>query len=142
MSELQIDMTVHIERAPADVFAAWSSAEVLASWFAPMAVDTLDVSMEFVVGGKYSIAMPLPDGSVHTTSGEFREIVLNQKIVMTWRCDAFDDPESVVEVSFSEAGAGTDLHLVHQRFESTDTCANHRMGWDACLGNLRQLLER
>jgi uncharacterized protein YndB with AHSA1/START domain len=107
-----------------------------------MAVENLDVSMDFSVGGQYSIAMPLPDGSVHTTSGRFMEITLNQKIVMTWRCDAFDDPESVVEVSFTVAGAGTDLRLLHKRFESADTCANHRMGWEACLGNLRQLLER
>ena len=83
MSELLIDKFVHIRRPPATVFAAWSTAEALAKWFAPMAEQPPDVSMEFAVGGCYSIRMPLPDGSVHTTRGEFREIVPDEKIVMT-----------------------------------------------------------
>jgi uncharacterized protein YndB with AHSA1/START domain len=131
---------VHINREPADVFAAWSSAAALASWFAPMASENLDVEMEFAEGGTYSIAMPLPDGSVHTTKGVFREIVDNEKIVMTWRCDAFDDPETLVEVLFSPSGRGTEVRVRHETFASPETCTAHHGGWEACLGELARQL--
>ena len=140
MTDLQIDITVHIARLPVDVFAAWSSAAALASWFAPMAERKPDVEMDFRVGGAYSIVMPLPDGSVHTTKGIFRDIVSNRKIVMTWRCDAFNDPESLVEVTFTRSGDGTDLRVRHWSFEASETCDAHRGGWEACLGALARLL--
>ena len=140
MNERAIDITVHIKREPADVFAAWSSAAALASWFAPMAERPPDVEMDFSPGGAYKIVMPLPDGSVHTTSGVFREIVAGEKIVMTWYCDAFDDPETMVEVSFVASGDGTDLRVQHRRFEAAETCTAHFGGWEACLGALSQKL--
>lgn len=136
MSDVRIDMKVFIERTPDVVFAAWSTAESLAGWFAPMAEQTPDVAMDFKVGGHYSIVMPLPDGSVHTTAGVFREIVPNEKIIMSWRCDAFADPESLVEVHFRKAGEGTELHLLHTDFDAETTCDAHRGGWEACLGQL------
>lgn len=136
MSPLRIEMDVEIPRPAAEVFAAWSTAEALASWFAPMATDRPEVSMEFVVNGSYSIAMRLDENVVHTTRGEFREIVPGKKIVMTWFCDAFTDPESLVTVRFDESSSGTTVRLTHERFVSAETCENHRAGWQACLQGL------
>jgi uncharacterized protein YndB with AHSA1/START domain len=140
VSAPRIDMTVYIERLPQDVFSAWASSDALASWFAPMAEDVPDVAMEFAVDGRYSIVMPLPDGSVHTTIGAFREIVLNEKIVMTWRCDAFPDPESLVEVRFSPKGSGCELQLQHRDFDTSETRNAHNGGWQACLAQLTVFL--
>lgn len=142
MNPLAIDMTVFIDRPAEDVFAAWSTAEAFASWFAPMANQVPDVTWDFAVGGSYSIVMPLPDNSVHTTSGKFQEIVENARIVMTWRCDAFADPESLVEVDFRQKGDGTEIHLRHQTFDETSTCDAHRGGWDMCLAQLAEVLTK
>lgn len=141
MNDQRIEMTVRIEKPPAEVFSAWASADALALWFAPMAEVQPTVTMDFRTGGAYTIVMPLPDGSVHTTSGMFREIVPGRKIVMSWRCDAFPDAESIVRVQFQPAHGGTNLHLVHEQFENTDTCRAHRDGWEACLGELMRQLE-
>ena len=140
MSELLIDITVHINRPVNEVYDAWTSSDALASWFAPMATQKPEVAMEFVVGGRYSIEMPLPDGSVHTTTGVFREIVQNVAIVMTWHCDAFQDPESQVDVRFFESDGGTDIHLKHMTFDLAETCDAHRGGWEACLSELDKYL--
>lgn len=140
MSSRQIDLTIYIERPPAEVYSAWASAKSLASWFAPMAEQVPDVAMEFIIGGNYSIVMPLPDGSVHTTKGIFRVIVPNERIVMTWHCDAFTDPDSIVDVSFTPKGNGTEVHLIHQTFASAETCEAHSGGWQACLGQLARWL--
>ena len=107
----------------------------------PMAVDKPKVQMDFTIGGRYSIEMRLPDGSVHTTRGEFREIEPDRKIVLSWHCDAFPDPPSLVIVRFDPAGDGTRVYLVHEQFETEATCEGHRGGWEACLGGLKQYLE-
>lgn len=141
MNELRIEMTLEIARSPDEVFAAWTTADALASWFAPMTTELPKVQMDFEVGGRYSIEMPLPDGSVHTTAGEFREIEPGRKIVMTWHCDAFADPPSLVIVEFESVDGGTRVNLVHEQFATEPTCDAHRGGWEACLAGLRNYLE-
>lgn len=140
MKDLRIEMDVEIEQPVADVFAAWTTADALSAWFAPMAVSKPAVILEFEVDGRYSIEMHLPDGAVFTTRGTFREIVPNEKIVMTWRCDAFPDPESLVTVRFEPSAAGTKVSLLHEQFETEQTCENHRGGWQACLAELAEML--
>lgn len=136
MKNAQIEITMHVARSPEVVFAAWQTADAFAAWFAPMTATPPIVQMDFRVEGSYSIEMPLPDGSVHTTRGQFREIVENRKIVMSWRCDAFDDPESVVVVNFLPVDGGTEIHLQHGSFENETTCEAHTAGWQACLAQL------
>lgn len=141
MTERRIDITIHIKQPRAVVFAAWSSAEAFASWFAPMAESRPVVQMDFRVEGAYCIEMPMPDGSVHTTRGVYETIVANEKIVMTWRCDAFPDPESRVVVTFHDADGGTDIHLVQEPFDNDSTCVAHMGGWQLCLAQLQRWLD-
>lgn len=141
MHATRIEEEVTIAKPVAQVFAAWASAEALADWFAPMAVRKPDVELDFRVGGRYSIRMPLPDGQVFTTTGVFEEIVSNRKIVMSWRCDAFPDPETRVSVQFLPTKEGTTIRVRHEMFESPDTCADHKHGWQLCLAELQATLE-
>lgn len=60
---------------------------------------------------------------------------------MTWRCDAFPDPSTMVTVLFLADETGTTVKVSHERFESDDTCANHKHGWELCLAELKGLLE-
>lgn len=141
MTAHRIEERIDIARPVEEVFAAWTTASALAQWFAPMAVTTPTVKLDFRVGGRYSIRMLLPDEQVFTTSGTFRQIEPNEKIVMTWRCDAFPDPETVVTVRFRPHGDGTTVSVLHERFENEPTQANHRQGWVLCLDRLRAVLE-
>lgn len=141
MQATRIEEEIIIAKPVAEVFAAWASAKALAAWFAPMAVRKPDVELDFRVGGRYSIRMPLPEGQVFTTTGVFEEIITNKKIVMTWRCDAFPDPETRVSVQFLSNKESTTVRVQHDVFESPDTCANHRHGWQLCLAELKALLE-
>ena len=133
-------MDVEIARPVAEVFAAWTTAEAFSSWFAPMAASKPIVSMDFAVDGEYSIEVPMGDGAVYVTKGVFKEIVPERKIVMTWHCSAFPDPETLVTVHFDEESSVTTVRLTHERFETETTCDNHRGGWDACLAELQRFL--
>lgn len=142
MQSIRLEEEIHIERPVDIVFRAWSTADALADWFAPMAVERPDVELDFRQSGHYAIRMRLPGGQVFTTAGVFEEIVPNRRIVMTWRCDAFPDPTTRVTVRFIEDGAGTIVKVLHENFENADTCTNHSHGWELCLAELQSVLER
>lgn len=141
MQPVSLEEKIHIDKPVDDVFAAWSTAGALANWFAPMAIIKPNVDLDFRNGGHYSIRMVLPGDLVFTTAGTFKEIVVNEKIVMTWRCDAFPDPATLVTVLFLPDATGTTVEVLHEHFESGDTCANHKHGWELCLAKLKVLLE-
>jgi uncharacterized protein YndB with AHSA1/START domain len=141
MRILRLQEEIHIARPVHDVFEAWSTADALAKWFAPMAITKPTVNLEFREGGRYSIRMPLPGNQVFTTAGEFREIVTDSKIVMTWRCDAFPDAATLVTQRFHPDGTGTTVNVMHENFDYDDTCANHKQGWELCLAKLKAVLE-
>lgn len=141
MQVTRLEEEIFIGKPVAQVFAAWTSAKALAEWFAPMAIRKPDVVLDFRVGGRYSIRMPLSDGQVFTTAGVFEEIVINKRIVMTWRCDAFPDPDTRVNVQFIAREKGTTVRIVHEVFVSPDTCANHKHGWQLCLAELKVMLD-
>jgi uncharacterized protein YndB with AHSA1/START domain len=141
MPAIRLEEQVHIAKPVQDVFAAWSTAESLADWFAPMAIARPAVELDFREGGEYSIRMPLPDDQVFTTSGVFMEIDTDAKIVMTWRCDAFPDPKTLVTVHFEADREGTIVRVIHENFTNDSTCNNHKHGWELCLGKLKMTLE-
>ena len=141
MPTVRLEEEIRIDKPPEEVFLAWASAEALADWFAPMAVTRPRVEVDFREGGRYSIAMLMPGDQRFTTAGVYRKIVANREIVMTWRCDAFPDPATLVTVRFIPDGRGTVVKVAHENFESDDTCANHRHGWQLCLARLAERLE-
>ncbi len=141
MSPVRIDLELVIDRCVEDVFAVWASAEAFATWFAPMSVEPPIVSMRFEVGGEYSVEMQPEHGVIFTTKGTFREIEDNRKITMTWRCDAFPDPETTVTVHFEKIADRTKIRLIHEQFETPETCTNHSHGWQLCLAALQQLFK-
>ncbi len=60
---------------------------------------------------------------------------------MTWRCDAFPDPETLGTAMFIPDETGTTVKVLHEYFESNATCANHKQGWELCLVQLQAVLE-
>ena len=140
MTNRVVEESVRIERPVASVFDAWSSGPALADWFAPMAVRPPTVEMLFEVGGSYRIEMDVGPGGVHVTEGQFLEIVGNEMIRMTWRCDAWLDPPSEVEVTFVPKDDSTVVRISHTRITSGPACEGQRFGWQACLAQLRLTL--
>ena len=140
MTNHVVEESIRIERPIASVFDAWSTGPALADWFAPMAVRPPTVEMLFEVGGSYRIEMDVGAGGVHVTEGEFLDIVRNESIRMTWRCDAWADPPSEVEVTFTLEDDSTAVRVRHTRITSVPACEGQRFGWQACLTQLRLTL--
>jgi len=133
-----VDRRVSIAAPPSRVYALLTDAAELVRWMAPEA----DVD-------------PRPGGVItwrhangDRVSGHFVELVPDRRIVFTYGWDRVDvgiPPGSTrVEITltpaFTQAGTGTDLHLVHRGLSDPMAHA-HTGGWTNYLGRLAAVAE-
>ena len=94
----------------ADVFRAWADPKRKARWFAG-SVDALGngYELDFQVGGREVNRGGPPGGPVFTYSAQFRDIVVDQRIIATTEMYADDTRISVTvaTVEFFESGSWT-----------------------------------
>jgi uncharacterized protein YndB with AHSA1/START domain len=100
--------------------------------------------MDVRVGGRYTIEMRGPDGSVHTAAGVFKEVLPGKKLVYTWTrmdgesCSGGSTSlgETLVTIDFLAKGTGTELVFVHDLFPDAASRDAHQGGWTSILDHL------
>lgn len=129
---------------PERVFAAFARAEVVARWLKPSPDVKLTVlELDFREGGAYRFAYDTPDGQHMVVGGVYREIEAPTRLVFSWLIEPPDvhaGIESQVTVSIAHRGQGTELVVLHERFERADANARHAEGWAGALEQLQSLL--
>ncbi len=130
------------------VFQAWTDPEVLSKWFGPRGVMTESAQIDLRIGGKYQFKLKLPDGTISTHQGEYREIDPPNKLVFTGILDgqgcsgsAGHYAETVVTIEFKEQGDGTRLMLTHDFLPSEESKESHAFGWKGSFERLYELLD-
>ncbi len=134
------------------VWEAWSEPESLKKWFSPEGYTCPSSEIDFRVGGKYHNSMKGPDGKEIWSTGTFKEIEPQKKIVYS---DSFADPEGnivpasyydmpgdwgnrlKVTVEFEENDGKTTMKLEHEGLpvEMADDC---KKGWQSCFDKLEK----
>lgn len=84
------------------VWKAWTEPEMFKKWWGPKDFTTPHVNIDLRIGGRYLTSMKGPEGSPFDkemwSTGEYLEVVLSQKLVVT---DSFADEDgNVVPASF------------------------------------------
>lgn len=104
-SDHEIAMT-RVFDAPRDlVFAAHSQAEHLKRWWGRG--NPLDVDIDFREGGSYRFVEHAPDGNAYAFRGEFREIVVPERIVQTFEFEGTPGHVAVETLVFEERDGRT-----------------------------------
>ena len=141
-----INMTRIIAAPVADVFRAWIDPAQMRRWLAPEPCEVRDATVDARPGGRYSIAVVDPDGNVHTTTGEYLELVPGRRLVKTWTYEgpfALDKTPTLVTVDFREVRPGvTELTLTHAQIHDQASRAGAGAGWVLCLDKLAAIFER
>jgi uncharacterized protein YndB with AHSA1/START domain len=79
--------TVRIERtfnaSGADVWRVWNDADFIKKWWGPKGYTALVVRNEVREGGSYLWAMRSEQGRMFWSTGTYKEVVANKKIVST-----------------------------------------------------------
>jgi uncharacterized protein YndB with AHSA1/START domain len=72
------------------VWKAWTDPKYVMQWWGPKDFTAPFCKMDFRVGGKFLYCMRTPDGQEFWNGGEYHEIVLHEKIVLSMY---FSDPD-------------------------------------------------
>jgi len=130
---------------PERVFAAFSSAEVVARWLTPAPDIKLTVlELDFREGGRYRFAYDTPEGQRMLVAGVYHKIEAPIRLEFSWLIEPPDvhaGIESQVTVSITSSGDGSDLLILHERFERADANARHAQGWAGAIEQLQGLLK-
>lgn len=158
----EIDLTdgmVHISRtfyAPREVvFAAWSSAESLARWFAPNGCTIEIRRLDFQTGGSFLTCIRNPHYPECWCTGTYHEIIVPERIVYSMaicdesgaRIDSNDagkdaewPAETIVIVEFAEEDGQTILTLHQNVLESLAIRTGAHPSWLQMLDRLAECL--
>jgi uncharacterized protein YndB with AHSA1/START domain len=140
----RVEVRRHLAVPPAQVFAAFGNAEVVARWLTPAPEVKLTVlELDFREGGHYRFAYDTPEGQRMLVGGVYRKIEAPTRVEFSWLIEPPDihaGIESQVTVSIAPSVNGTDLLILHERFERADANARHAAGWAGALEQLQRLL--
>lgn len=139
---LRIERTFDAPRSL--VFKMWSDGQHMAKWSAPKGFTIPDAAMDFRDGGKWRCHMRSPDGVDHRVQGVYREIVADERIVMThaWLDEkGAPGPETLVTIEFEDDGGKTRMRFLQTGFASKASRDGHEGGWRECLDLLDAALQ-
>lgn len=150
-----VHITRHFDAPRSAVFAAWTTAESLARWFAPLGC-TLEIGrFEFRPGGGFLTCIRNPDYPECWCTGTYHEIVAPERITFSMAlCDgegnmmesdaAGKDPEwpveTIVVVEFAERDGGTALTLHQNVSEALAKRTGAHPSWLQMLDRLAAML--
>lgn len=158
--EFLITRILHAPRAL--VWQAWTDVHHMKRWWGPHGFDIPQCEMDVRVGGNYRVVMRSADGVDYPVTGEFRELLPAERLVMTLNCiehppawhdlvranraPGDDNPagEMIQTATFDNLGDTTRL-TIRTRFESTairDAMLKMGMleGWSQSLERLDALV--
>jgi uncharacterized protein YndB with AHSA1/START domain len=129
--ELTLEIQRVIAAAPSVVFAAFSTADELATWWGPEGFTVASLEFNPRVGDSYRIEMQPPEGNPFYLTGEFREVNPPARLAYTfvWEDPDPDDVETLVELSLRDLGESTEVILAQGPFKTEARRELHRNGW-------------
>jgi uncharacterized protein YndB with AHSA1/START domain len=121
------------------LFELWTDPQHLQHWGSPKGLTVPYHEADVRPGGAYRLCMRAPDGTEYRLSGTYREIDPSNRLVFTHVWDEDDGtkgPETVVTITFEDAGDKTKLTLHQTGFASEASRDAHREGWTSQLDAL------
>ena len=130
-------------RAPRDkVFEAWTTPSWLERWYG-LADDwrTPVAEVDLRVGGRYRLGLQPPGASQpFYESGEYREVVANERLVYTVDSTAWEGTQTVT-VEFRDHPDGTEVVLVESGYPTEELRDEHAGGWPRFIDRLARVVE-
>jgi uncharacterized protein YndB with AHSA1/START domain len=139
--ELTVTRDIRVPRPR--VFAAWTDPQQASQWWAPQDCAPLTCEMDVRLGGAWRRTMRVPDGTVITKHGVYREVSPPKVLSFTYTTEYADgtvDPITLVTVMLSEISGGTRVTLRHVNFETQLSRDSHRGGWTSALERFAQFV--
>lgn len=135
---------LRILRAPPErVWRALTDPAAIVKWYPPDGFVAEVHELDVRVGGRYRMAfINFTTGERHGFGGGYRELVANERLVLT---DQFDDPalpgEMLTTYQLRAVSTGTELTVEQQGLPDVIPAEACRVGWQQTLELLARLVE-
>jgi uncharacterized protein YndB with AHSA1/START domain len=131
------------------LFRAWTEADMLKQWFAPLPWTTPFAELDVRPGGANIITMRSPEGQDMPNSGVYLEVVPNERLVFT---DAYskawepaEKPFMTVILTFADEDGKTRYTATARHWTVEDKQQHEAMGfhvgWGMCADQLETLVK-
>jgi uncharacterized protein YndB with AHSA1/START domain len=139
---ITLELTRWLPAQPPAVFAAFSEAEELASWWGPVGFTVPSVDFDPRAGATYRIEMQPPEGESFHLVGEFRAVDPPTHLAYSflWEPPDPDDVETVVDLRFRDVDGSTEVAFTQGPFRTETRRALHRDGWTETFDRLERHL--
>ena len=124
---------------PERVFAAWTSAEQLATWMCPGDGTVIEAVADPRVGGEFRVLMDVGEASPILHEGHYVTVDPPRFLEVTWRSVNTGGRDTLVSVSIDPVANGARLVLVHRSVPPA-AMEGHRIGWESILARLDGVL--
>jgi uncharacterized protein YndB with AHSA1/START domain len=124
------------------VFNAWTSPEVIATWFAAPPWTVADLRMTAREGETWWVEFLHPDGRRYREEGRFEAVSVPDRLVFSLQQVGLQDasPVTSIAVTFHEAEGGTRVQFVQSGFQEIEHRHGNAAGWEGCFRLLRETL--
>jgi uncharacterized protein YndB with AHSA1/START domain len=148
--ERELVLTRLIDAPREKVYRAFTEAELLKQWFAPLPWTITEAELDVRPGGTNRFVMRSPEGELYPNQGVYLEVVPNEKLVMT---DAYTEawkpsekPFMTAVLTFEDEGGRTRYTARARHWSMADKEAHEKMGfhegWGQCADQLAALVAR
>ncbi|MGZ5869747.1 MAG: SRPBCC family protein [Croceibacterium sp.] len=149
-ADRELMLTRLIDAPREKVYRAWTDANLLKQWFAPLPYTTPMAELDVRPGGSAFIVMRGPDGKDLPNHGVYLEVVPNQRLVST---DAYtkawepsEKPFMTLTLTFEDEGGKTRYTACVRHWTVADREAHEKMGfhqgWGICADQLTALVAK
>ncbi len=126
------------------VVGHFTDGALLARWWGPdgFSVPSLDFAPR--AGATYRIEMQPPEGPSFALMGTFLDVALPSRLAFSFRWEPPDpdDQDTMVELTFRDAGESTEVALIQGPFTTEARRSLHRDGWAESFDRLRSAISR
>jgi uncharacterized protein YndB with AHSA1/START domain len=121
------------------VFDMWIDDEHIKRWLPIRGTTVTSLAMQIRNGGKWRATLSDDRGGEIGLSGEFREVVPHERLVLTHQWTG--GPETLVSIRFTVlAGDRTRMHFRQTGFDSIQSRDAHEEGWSLSFAQLDDAL--
>jgi uncharacterized protein YndB with AHSA1/START domain len=143
MSDHKVSLHRVIKASPEKIYRAFTDNTAIASWLPPYGFICTIQERTVKVGSAYKMSFQnFTTGNIHSWSGEFLELKLNEFLKYT---DKFDDPNlpgaMVTSVWLKKTSVGTELKVLQEDIPAVIPVEGCYLGWQESLEKLIKLVE-
>jgi uncharacterized protein YndB with AHSA1/START domain len=124
------------------VYKAYTTPDLVRRWWSGERGEVTSCEIDLRVGGTWRYVMVANEGFEVAFHGEYREIVPNERLVMTEVYEGMPNAEAVDHITFTEKDGRTTLTMLVQHRNQEDRDAHLNSGMEAGMQEAMDRLEQ